>query len=100
MARCRITVLRCTFDAELKEKYIPDPDYGPCPYFRPGQVYWYDGGEERPEGFGCQVGWDCISGPAGGMARPDPPFFAETGHVVCCNDGCRPVIFLLEHVAD
>ena len=33
MKQCKITVLKCTFDQELKDKYIPDPDYGLCPYF-------------------------------------------------------------------
>ena len=100
MARCRITVLKCTFDRELKEQYIPDPDYGLCPYFQPGQVFWYDGGEDRPEGFGCRVGWKSIRDEAAGMTRPQPAFLEGRPHVVCCNDGCRPVIFLLEHVAD
>ena len=98
MAQCRITVLKCTLDEELKAKYIPDPDYGLCPYFQPGQVFLYSGGEVPPEGFGCRIGWKSIRDEAEGMTRPQPAFFEGRPHVVCCNDGCRPVIFLLEQV--
>lgn len=97
MKQCKITVLKCTLDEELKEKYIPDPDYGLCPYFQPGQVYYTKEGE-KPEGFGCKVGWKSIAEEAANMTRPLPPFMEGRPHVVCCNDGCRPVIFLLEQV--
>ena len=95
MNQCKITVLKCTFDQELKDRYIPDPDYGPCPYFQPGQVFYSRTGE-RPADFGCQVGWKSIQDEAAGMTKDQPSFFQGRPHVVCCNDGCRPVIFLLE----
>ncbi len=95
MAQCTVTVLKCTLDEELKAKYIPDPDYGLCPYFQPGQVFVSREGE-RPEAFSCRIGWRALEEEVRMMTSPEPGPFAETGHVVCCNDGCRPVIFLLE----
>ena len=95
MKQCKITVLKCTFDQELKDKYIPDPDYGLCPYFQPGQVFYTRDGSQ-PEGFGCKISWKFIRDEATGMTQPQPAFFEGRPHVVCCNDGCRPVIFLLE----
>ena len=95
MRQCRITVLKCMFDRELKEKYIPDPDYGPCPYFDPGDVFLSRDGRQ-PAGFACQIGWRSIREEVRNMLRPDSMFPDGMPHVVCCNDGCRPVIFLLE----
>ena len=100
MKQCRITVLKCTLDQELKEKYIPDPDYGLCPYFEPEQVFYCGEDGVRPEGFGCEIGWRSIREEAINMTRPQPVFFQGRPQVVCCNDGCRPVIFLLEGVED
>lgn len=95
MAQCKITVLRCCFDAALKARYVPDPNYGPCPYFQPGQVFFSTG--DRPDGFDCNIGWKSIQDEVQGMCS-DAPFFKE--QVVCCNDGIRPVLFLLEHLDD
>ena len=97
MAKCRITVLKCLFDTELKEKYVPDPEYGRCPYFQPGQVFETDG--EKPEGFGCNVGWKSIRDEAIGFTKENS-FFGDRPQVVCCNDGIRPVLFLLEKVTE
>ncbi len=91
MGKCRITVLKCTLDMELKEKYIHDDNYGYCPYFKAGQVFETTG--EKPEGFGCNIGWKSIKDEVQGMCG-DHPHFRE--QVVCCNDGVRPVLFLIE----
>ncbi|MDD6024611.1 MAG: TIGR04076 family protein [Oscillospiraceae bacterium] len=96
MAKCKITVLKCLFDTELKETYIHDSSYGPCPYFQPGQVFWTDG-KRQPEGFQCKIGWKSIRDEAAGMCS-EHPFFTE--QVVCCNDGVRPVVFLIESVSE
>ena len=100
MAKCRITVLKCLFDQELKDRYVPDPDYGRCPFFQPGQVYECTDGEEKPEDFRCNVGWRSIQTEVKGFAGPkeEQHFFADRPQVVCCNDGIRPVLFLLERI--
>lgn len=92
MGKCHITVLKCTLDMELKEKYIDDPNYGVCPYFTPGQEF--DSTGDRPEGFGCKIGWKSIQDEVKGICG-DNPFFQH--QVVCCNDGVRPVLFLIQH---
>ena len=95
MAKCRITVLKCLFDQELKDQYIHDDNYGVCPYFKPGDVIEYTGGQ-RPENFGCRIGWECIAKEAAGFAQGHS--FMGGAHILCCNDGVRPVIFKLEVV--
>ena len=89
--RLKLTVLKCCFDEELKAAYVDDPDYGLCPYFKPGDVFSTEG--ERPEGFGCAIGWESIRREVEGMASGESPFKV---HILCCNDGIRPVIFKLE----
>ena len=91
MRQCKITVLKCTLDTDLKERFIPDPDYGPCPYFRPGQVYYCRDGQQ-PGAFGCRIGWKSIRDEVRAQLDAAGPW----PQVVCCNDGCRPVVFLLE----
>ncbi len=95
MSKCRITVLKCLFDEELKAQYINDDNYGPCPYFKPGDVIDYDGGE-KPEAFGCRIGWKSIADEAQHFAEGHN--FMGGAHILCCNDGVRPVIFKLEVV--
>ena len=89
--KCRLTVLKCCFDRELKETYVSDPDYGPCPYFQKDMHFVSDG--SRPENFGCGIGWRSIEQEVRAMCLPEPHFKQQ---VVCCNDGIRPVLFLLE----
>ncbi len=95
MPKCRITVLKCLFDESLKAQYIRDENYGPCPYFKPGDVIEYTGGE-KPEAFGCAIGWRSIAEEAAQFARGQS--FMGGAHILCCNDGVRPVIFKLEVV--
>lgn len=120
MSKCKLTVLKCLFDPELKAIYVDDPDYGPCPYFKPGDVIYYEEGG-RPESFGCSIAWQTLERDikrfaVGGMpeglgdmpAPPQgqPPAGAPAGkgpkpgepQVLCCNDGIRPVIFCFETV--
>ena len=49
MGRCRITVLRRTYYADLVEQFGKNPELGPCDWFSEGAVY-YTGGK-RVRGF-------------------------------------------------
>lgn len=98
MPICKVTVLKCLFDAELKAQYVPDPDYGACPFCASGDVFYSDHGEQ-PENFRCKVGWSSIAREAARFAQ------GQGGpgggpQILCCNDGIRPVIFRLETVEE
>ena len=90
----QITVLRRLALDDLSERYI-GTRLGPCQSFAEGDVF-YTQGYDKPEGF-CSAAWDAIGKLAavlamGGLA------YGRKANVACCNDGVRPVIFLLEAV--
>ena len=102
LRKCRITVLKTTFDPELSAEYGAD-GFGPCPKFRPGQTFMTD--YQRPDGF-CEEAWNAMHQYAFALAHygGDRLFFnnkwiRQPGVAVCsCNDGLRPVIFKIEAV--
>lgn len=72
MKKCKITILKTTYDEELGKEYGVETA---CPMMSTGQVFYGD--YAKPEGF-C----DWIKKP---------------GVAICsCNDGIRPVIFKIE----
>ena len=97
MKKCRITVMRVTQYEDLMARYENPMDH-PCG-MEVGQVFLASGWE-KPEGF-CQSAWDTIS-----------PFVLALSHgaeglyggwmknprsaMLSCNDGFRPVSFLVE----
>jgi uncharacterized repeat protein (TIGR04076 family) len=101
MSKCRITVLERTMNAALAEEYCAHQPVRLCPLFSEGQEFLLDR-PDAPEGF-CGDAWNClrtyvfafIGGGrdfyGGWMKDPDTM-------VACCNDGVRPVVFLLERV--
>ena len=36
---CKITVLETKVFPELQQKYLADPNSGPCPFFKPGETF-------------------------------------------------------------
>ena len=97
MKKCRITVMRMTQYEDLMAQY-ENPISHACD-MKVGQVFIANGCT-RPEGF-CQSAWDTLSpfvlAPSHGaenfydgwMRNPKPAMLS-------CNDGFRPVSFLLE----
>ena len=75
MKRCRITVMRKASYPDLSERY-ENPMEQPCD-MEEGQVFFSDGGK-KPEGL--YEGW---------MKNP-------RSVMISCNDGFRPVSFLIE----
>lgn len=57
MKNVRITVLKVAFDEALAERYLTDgAAAGPCPYFKVGDTFLYEGGAQMPQGF-CPWAW-------------------------------------------
>ena len=101
MKKCKITVLKTTFDKELADEYGVE-GLGACPFLKVGQAFYADW--ECPEGF-CNEAWKAIYQYvftlANGGAMNEPFYYGDwvkdPGVAICsCNDGIRPVIFKIE----
>ena len=97
MKKVRITVMKTASYADLIEKY-ENPIQHACD-MKVGQVFVANGWE-RPEGF-CVSAWDSISPFVMTLAHGGGNFYGgwmknEKSAMISCNDGFRPVSFLLE----
>ena len=100
MKKCKITVLKTTFDQELADEYGAR-NLAACPMMREGQVFYADYG--KPEGF-CDEAWKAIYQYVFALshgAESDLFYYGDwirkPGVAICsCNDGLRPVIFKIE----
>ena len=99
MYRCRITVMRQVFHADLAAQY-ENPIQHACD-MEVGQVFYAENGE-KPEGF-CQSAWESMQSFVEELARGGGNFYdgwMKNPHsaMISCNDGFRPVSFLIEVV--
>lgn len=97
----RITVVRKTEHRDLMEKY-ENPIENACP-LEEGMVFPSRSGL-MPEGF-CEEAWKSLSPFALAFAHGAQDFFDgwmknPESALVSCNDGFRPVSFLLETMED
>ncbi len=97
MKKVRITVMRVARYDDLIAKY-ENPIEHAC-FMKEGQVFIANGWQ-IPEGF-CQSAWDNLSPfvlalSSGGKNLYDGWMKDEKSAMISCNDGFRPVSFLLE----
>lgn len=97
MKKVRITVMRTASYVDLIEKY-ENPIQHACD-LKEGQVFVANGWE-RPEGF-CVSAWDSMSPFVMTLAHGGGDFYSgwmkdKKSAMISCNDGFRPVSFLLE----
>ena len=97
MKKCKITVMRKAFYADLAEKY-ENPIEHACT-MQVGQVFIANGWV-KPEGM-CDSAWDSISAFVMTLAHGGGNFYDgwmknEKSAMISCNDGFRPVSFLIE----
>ena len=97
MKKVRITVMRTARYDDLIERY-ENPIEHACD-MREGQVFIADGWQ-RPEGF-CLSAWDSLSPFVMALAHGGEDFYDgwmknKKSAMISCNDGFRPVSFLLE----
>lgn len=97
MKKCRITVMRTACYSDLMEKY-ENPISHTCD-MREGQVFLANGWQ-RPEGF-CESAWESLSPfvmtlACGGEDIYDGWMKDKRSAMISCNDGFRPVSFLIE----
>ena len=97
MKKCRITVMRRSEYRDLMEQYENPIDHA-CG-LEVGQVFTANGWE-RPEGF-CQRAWDTLSHFVLALSHGGADFYGgwmrnPKSAMLSCNDGFRPVTFLVE----
>ena len=97
MKRVRITVMRKACYQDLMEKY-ENPIEHACDLCE-GQVFIANGWQ-RPDGF-CESAWETVSPFVMALAHGAENFYdgwMKNGRsaMISCNDGFRPVSFLLE----
>ena len=97
MKKCRITVMRITRYDDLIKQY-ENPMEHPCD-MELGQVFLANGWE-KPAGF-CQSAWDTLSPFVLALSHGGEGFYDgwmknPRSAMLSCNDGFRPVTFLLE----
>lgn len=113
--KCKVTVLKTKVFPDLQEKYLANPQSGPCPCFEAGQVFTF---ERTPENdsfyrlgkgtfagggdFPCGEAWDAISRYVYTALQGGSIMHRWTNDermmIACCNDGTRPVIFKIERI--
>ena len=97
MKKVKITVMRITQYPDLMEKY-ENPIEHACDMVE-GQVFIANGWQ-KPEGF-CDSAWDTVSAFVMTLAHGGENFYDgwmknPRSAMISCNDGFRPVSFLLE----
>lgn len=105
MRKCKITVVKTAlFPDVIRDHSDYGPDHTPCPCFKEGDVFVSDG-LNMPEGF-CGWAWADIDKfvhvilADGVYSMATPEGVKENKVIACCSDGFRPVVFLLEGVAE
>lgn len=106
MPKVRITVVKRAFHRELVDAYLLDDvlrqTFSPCPLFEEGQSFVSEDWPSKPEGF-CERAWtDIHREVAMVMYEARIPWIEQPAGtaVTCCNDGLRPVSFLLERLPE
>ena len=99
MYKVRITVMRIACYRDLMEKY-ENPMEHACD-MKEGQVFIADGWK-KPEGF-CDSAWESISPFVMTLAYGGEDIYEgwmknKRSAMISCNDGFRPVSFLLEAI--
>ena len=101
MLKVRITAIRRSQYDDLIEKY-ENPLENPCDIVM-GKTYISENAQ-IPEGF-CNNAWRCIKGYVKTLAEGGVNFFDgwmknEKSAMVSCDDGFRPVSFLVETIEE
>ena len=97
MKKVRITVKRIASYEDLMEEY-ENPLENPC-MMKLGQTFVCNGWS-KPEGF-CDSAWDTLSPFVMGLSHGAVDFYEgwmknPASAMLSCNDGFRPVTFLVE----
>ena len=97
MKKCKITVMKKTFYKDLSEKY-ENPIEHACD-IEEGQIFIANGWQ-KPEGL-CDSAWETMSAFVLALSHGGENFYDgwmknPKSAMISCNDGFRPVSFLIE----
>ena len=97
MKKCRITVMKIARYDDLIEKY-ENPNEHACD-MKVGQEFIANGWQ-KPDGM-CQSAWDSMSAFVMALSHGAEDFYDgwmknKKSAMISCNDGFRPVSFLIE----
>ena len=103
MKKVRIVVLKKLFYEELADHYLSEGRaVGPCPLLQEGDTFLFEGSAVMPQGF-CPWAWIDIYRGVNALSAGASyaPWNNRDGlQVLCCTDGIRPVVFLVEAVEE
>lgn len=102
MIKVKITIAKTSFYADLAKDVDTEIEgtFGPCPVFKEGQTFMVNNLDEVPEGF-CAWAWADIQRDVAMLffgAKPSPRLKNEFSMYSSCDEGIRPVVFLLEKI--
>ena len=97
MKKCKITVMKMARYEDLIEKY-DNPIEHACE-MKVGQIFIANGWQ-KPDGMGDSA-WDSMSAFVMALSHGAEDFYDgwmknKKSAMISCNDGCRPVSFLIE----
>ena len=103
MNRCKITVLKTSFNQDYVDRYVEAErrkTLGPCEVFTEGQEFVADTVSGMPPGFSAWAWDDLYKVIVGYFAGGDFGMWYENGKeiIACCTDGTRPVFFKIERM--
>ena len=98
MKQVKITVIKCAYHKDLVDKYA-NPGLGPCRYNREGMTF-ISNGWQKPEGL-CDNAWKSMMEYVFALSHGAENFYDgelkdRKAFVASCNDGFRPVSYLIE----
>lgn len=101
MAKVKIKVLKTTCFKDLAMAYGHDENYASCPVLKVGDEFITNDpfGNAMPDGF-CHMAWQSLFMPVSVLAGGGKVLGIDEKHIVCCNDGLRPVVFELSRMEE
>ena len=105
----KITVLKREYYQNLADQYLADLQKGPCARVKEGQTFLVS--RENYDAFPyetnfCPSAWDVIKDKVYAALQGGQFYWdgwmrgPKKNIVVCCDDGVRPVVFLLERIEE
>ena len=102
----KITVVKRGYELALAERFLANPQTGKCSVFHEGQEFLVT--KENYNNFPyenhfCTAAWDVIKSKVYVALQGGNFYWAgwmkdQQQQILCCDDGIRPVVFLLEQI--
>ena len=98
MKQVKITVVKCAWHQDLADRYA-SPGLGPCDYNSEGMTF-ISNGWQKPKGL-CDNAWKSMMEYVFALSHGAENFYDgelknRKAFIASCNDGFRPVSYLIE----